>query len=149
MVPIHAPPYPPRRTIYGMIERQNPPSFYRVFDFPESNQPVVRRAFTTTPNQALYLMNSPFLHGEAKAAVATTGEAGKPAEKVRELYQRILGRSPAAPELERAMEFLAAGGGRKGQAAGAWSYGRGRFRVYGRGNRDGWVHRDASVIDQL
>jgi len=132
-VKIHVPPYPPRRSIYALIERQNPPSFFRIFDFPESNQPVVRRATTTTPNQALYLMNSPFLHGEAKAAAARTiGEHDERA-RVGQLYERILNRSPAAGELEGALSFL--GAGSRKHSAGAWMYGHGR------------LHRDSGRVD--
>lgn len=134
-VKIHEAPFPSRRSIYGLIERQNPPSFFRIFDFPESNQPVVRRATTTTPNQALYLMNSPFLHGEAKATAAATegvkGEAGR----ILALYQRVFQRVPTPSELARAKRFLGRGPGERKQSAGAWSYGHGR------------VHRDSGRVD--
>ncbi|NNM28906.1 MAG: DUF1553 domain-containing protein, partial [Akkermansiaceae bacterium] len=130
-VRIHARPFPPRRTIYGLVERQNLPSFFRVFDFPESNQPTVRRVETTTPNQALYLMNSPFLHGEAVAAVAAAGirEGDAPqAGRIDALYQRIFQRAPDPGERRRAERFLATATP-AGQTAGAWRYGHGRYRA--------------------
>lgn len=125
-VKIHQAPFPPRRTIYGLIERQNPPSFFRIFDFPESNQPVVLRTTTTTPNQALYLMNSPFLHGEARVTAARTESIADARERVRQLYQLVLQREATRGELARALAFVAAGG-KGGQSAGAWSYGHGRY----------------------
>lgn len=133
-VKIHEAPFPSRRSIYGLVERQNPPSFFRIFDFPDSNQPVVRRAATTTPNQALYLMNSPFLHGEAKAtaaAVSSVAESGR----VAALYERILQRAPSASELATAREFLGGPGASESQSAGAWSYGHGR------------IHRDSGHVE--
>ncbi len=133
-VKIHEAPFPPRRTIYGLIERQNPPSFFRIFDFPDSNQPVVRRAATTTPNQALYLMNSPFLHGEAKATAAAVQGIDE-SKRVTALYERILQRAPSAAELSRAGNFLRRNEASRGRTAGAWSYGHGR------------VHRDSEHID--
>lgn len=134
-VKIHEAPFPPRRSIYGLIERQNPPSFFRIFDFPDSNQPAVRRAATITPNQALYLMNSPFLHGEAKAAAAATAGESDEARRVSALYQRVLQRIPSSAELARARLFLRGDGAHREQTAGAWRYGHGR------------VHRDSGRVD--
>jgi hypothetical protein len=128
-VAIHQSPYPPRRTIYGFIERQNLPSFFRVFDFPESNQPTVRRAVTTTPNQALYLMNSPFVHAEARGVVKACGlqpgNAPNP-RSIDRVYQQVLRRPPTVAERRPAMEFLRAADAISTQTAGAWSYGHGR-----------------------
>ena len=139
-VRIHESPFPPRRSIYGLVERQNPPSFFRIFDFPDSNQPVVRRAATTTPNQALYLMNSPFLHGEAQAAARAGAAEGDEEKRVATLYRRILQRAPTAAESGRARAFLRDASGRGGQSAGgldlrAWplaaSFGFDRLRGLG------------------
>jgi hypothetical protein len=88
---------------------------------------VVRRVSTTTPNQALYLMNSPFLHGEARAAAeATAGVEGVP-KRVAALYERILQRGPTDLEASRAREFLQGERGSSSQSAGAWNYGHGRW----------------------
>ncbi|MEC9054133.1 MAG: DUF1553 domain-containing protein, partial [Verrucomicrobiota bacterium] len=134
-VKIHAAPFPGRRTIYGLIERQNTPSFFRIFDFPDTSQPVVKRVSTTTPNQALYLMNSPFLHGEARATAAATASEGGEKERILALYHRILLRGPSPEELVRAGGFLGSTESGLRQSAGAWSYGHGRF------------HRDSRRVD--
>ena len=126
-VKIHAAPFPGRRTIYGLIERQNTPSFFRIFDFPDTSQPVVKRVSTTTPNQALYLMNSPFLHGEARATAEATASHEGEKERILALYQRILLRRPSPEELVRARVFLGSAEQGVRQSAGAWSYGHGRF----------------------
>ena len=53
-------PFTTRRTVYGFIERQNLPGLFRTFDFagPDTHSP--KRPYTTVPQQALFLMNSPF-----------------------------------------------------------------------------------------
>ena len=132
---IHEAPFPGRRTIYGLIERQNTPSFFRIFDFPDSSQPVVKRSATTTPNQALYLMNSPFLHGEARATAAATASHQDEKARIVALYLRALQRGPSPGELTRAQRFLGSAGAGMRQSAGAWSYGHGR------------VHRDSGQVE--
>ena len=58
-------PFSKRRTVYGLIERQNLPAFFRTFDFatPDGHSP--QRFTTTVPQQALFLMNSPFVIEQA------------------------------------------------------------------------------------
>ena len=55
-----------RRTIYGLIDAQNLPGVLRTFDFatPDTHSP--KRFVTTVPQQALYLMNNPFVVEQAK-----------------------------------------------------------------------------------
>ena len=65
-IDIFAKPYSKRRTIYGLIERQNLPGVLRTFDFatPDTHSP--KRFVTTVPQQALYLMNNPFVVEQAR-----------------------------------------------------------------------------------
>jgi hypothetical protein len=134
-VRIHEAPFPGRRTIYGLIERQNTPSFFRIFDFPDSSQPAVKRASTTTPKQALYLMNSPFLHGEARVSAAATASHQDEEARIVALYLRVLQRVPSPAEQARARRFLGSAKPSLRQSAGAWSYGHGRH------------HRDSGRVD--
>jgi hypothetical protein len=53
-------PFPARRAVYGYIERQNLPAFFRTFDFANPNTHTPERPQTTAPQQALFFMNSPF-----------------------------------------------------------------------------------------
>ena len=64
-VPLTTPPFSTRRSVYGFIERQNLPGFFRTFDFasPDAHSPA--RPHTTVPQQAMYLMNSPFAMEQA------------------------------------------------------------------------------------
>ena len=113
---ITEPPFSARRTIYGFIDRQNLDGLYRAFDFAVPDATSPRRFVTTVPQQALFLMNSPFLHEQSRrlaaVVVANDGQADSstnsadPADGVRKLYLRALGRQPAADELTLGIEFL-------------------------------------------
>ena len=117
---ITEPPFSRRAHVYGFIDRQNLDGLYRTFDFAVPDATSPRRFVTTVPQQALFLMNSPFLHEqtrqltaldrrsqpEAPPATAGSASAGDPAEGVRQLYRRVLGRSPEPDELDLAIEFV-------------------------------------------
>src|SRR5204862_4749957 len=47
-----------RRTIYGLVDRQDLPAMYRAFDFAVPDQCAERRPRTTVPQQALFALNS-------------------------------------------------------------------------------------------
>ena len=107
-------PFAGRRTVYAKIRRGFLPPIMRAFDFPGSEEALMKRSNTITPTQALYLMNSPFLRGEARALAHEH-------PKVALLYQAVLGRPPTLDERKRAFAWLARA--RSQSTAGAWSYG--------------------------
>ena len=76
-VALNEPPFPPRRTVYGFIDRQNLDGLYRTFDFAVPDATSPKRFVTTVPQQALFLMNSPFVQEQAKTP-------GRAAERDRE-----------------------------------------------------------------
>ena len=86
----------------------------RAFDFPGSEEALMKRTTTTTPTQALYLMNSPFLHGEARAI------ANK-APSIEGIYQTVLQRPPTSPETRAVQDWLQRA--RDTRSAGSWEYG--------------------------
>ncbi len=102
-------PYPLRRTLYGTIDRQNLPGTLRSFDLASPDQHSPGRFTTTVPQQALYLMNSPFVIEQARA-VSRRPELSWPmptAERVRRLYAVTLARQPSPEEAALAAEFVA------------------------------------------
>ncbi len=107
-VTITEPPFSPRRTVYGFIDRQNLDGLYRTFDFAVPDATSPRRFVTTVPQQALFLMNSPFLHEQARrlAAEARPDDSSDPSQGIRRLYRRVLLRSPEPEELAMADGFL-------------------------------------------
>jgi hypothetical protein len=101
-----------RRTVYGYIERQNLPGLFRTFDFPNPDALSPQRYVTTVPQQALFLMNSPFLLDKAKkfAARPDVAARGGTAERVEALYRLVYGRAPEAEESTLALRYLEKGG---------------------------------------
>lgn len=99
-----------RRTVYGLVDRQNMPDVYRAFDFAIPDQCVERRPRTTVPQQALFALNSPFVMEQARA-LAARGEVArskKDSQRVEALFRRVLDRNPTKHETASALRFIAA-----------------------------------------
>jgi mono/diheme cytochrome c family protein len=106
-VTITEPPFPARRTVYGFIDRQNLDGVYRTFDFASPDTSSPRRFVTTVPQQALFLMNSPFVIEQAKHLAARPEVNGaSPPERVEKLYRLLYGRAPDPRERAAALAFL-------------------------------------------
>jgi hypothetical protein len=98
-------PFPTRRTIYGKIDRSNFPGTFRSFDVASPDQHSPQRFQTTVPQQALFLLNSPFVVEQSKAlAKRATGKTDE--DRIRHLYRLALGRNPTAEELALGREFI-------------------------------------------
>jgi len=108
-VDLMAQPWPTRRTLYGRIDRQNLPNLFRTFDFASPDTHSPRRYTTTVPQQALYLLNNPFVREQAKhlATRQEFSDASDPTVKVERLYEVALARKPTAQELDLGKTFLA------------------------------------------
>ncbi|HKB37255.1 MAG TPA: DUF1549 and DUF1553 domain-containing protein, partial [Gemmataceae bacterium] len=101
------PPFATRRSIYGFIDRQNLPGLFRTFDFASPDAHVPQRHGTTVPQQALFLMNSPFLVEQARHLVARLDEKRtEPAQRIVQLYRLLYGRSPEAEETALGLRFI-------------------------------------------
>jgi len=100
-------PFATRRAVYGFVDRQNLPGTLRSFDFalPDTHSP--QRFTTTVPQQALFLMNSPFVIEQAKALAARATDAD-PARKVNQLYRFAYGRPPTSEETAIALDYVSA-----------------------------------------
>ena len=95
-----------RRTIYGLVDRQDVPGMYRAFDFASPDQTAERRPNTTTPQQALFAMNSPFVAQQARGVAEATIGIPLAADKIRAIYRRVLLREPTAEELTSSEAFV-------------------------------------------
>jgi hypothetical protein len=115
-------PFSGRRTIYGFIDRQNLDGLYRTFDFATPDATSPRRFVTTVPQQALFLMNSPFLHDQARrlAALIHAEASSDPTERISRLYRRVLLRAPEPDELAMAREFIRHQSGTPTPAPAGW-----------------------------
>ena len=130
-VDITTEPYPTRRAVYAMIERQNLPGLFRTFDFASPDVTSSQRFHTTVPQQALFLLNSPFAMQQAQALMlrpevksATTDE-----QRIAALYRAVYQRAPDAEEIALARHYVATPSAATDAAgeAPAWQYGHGAF----------------------
>lgn len=124
--------YKPRRSVYGFIERQNLPGVFRTFDFANPDAHSPGRYATTVPQQALYMMNSPFVVDQVRALVKRpeVAETKSPIERIRAMYEFAYGREPRDAEIEMAAEFLATEAftpARPEAGPPAWQYGYGSY----------------------
>lgn len=121
---------PYRRTIYGYIDRGNLSSLYRTFDFANPDATVGQRFNSTVPQQALYLMNSPFVGDLARSIVHRDDVKNKVDEeqRIEMLYQICFQRMPTALETKVGLRFLEDQSGVKGgDAKPIWQYGYGQY----------------------
>jgi cytochrome c553 len=99
-------PFSTRRSIYGFIDRQNLPGVFRTFDFalPDTHSP--QRFTTIVPQQALYLMNSAFMHEQARHLALRTAAAGDPTARVQDMYRLVFARDARPGEVFLALGFV-------------------------------------------
>ncbi len=92
-----------RRTVYGYVDRYDLDPTYRTFDFPNPDISAPLRPSTTVPQQALFLLNSPFLLDQAKRLANRSDLASipDPDARIARLYLDLFGR-PAQPPRGRA-----------------------------------------------
>jgi mono/diheme cytochrome c family protein len=107
---IAAPPFGKRRTVYGFIDRQNLPGLFRAFDLASPDSTSPQRFTTTVPQQALFLMNSPFPAEQARALVARPDvvAAKTDEERIDRLHRLTFGRPADPAEVKLGLEFLQA-----------------------------------------
>jgi mono/diheme cytochrome c family protein len=101
-------PFSTRRTLYGWVDRNDLPGWYRSFDFPTPEASAPERPRTTVPQQALFLLNSEFVHEQARhlshrTALALLQGQGR---RVEMIYQLALGRAPTHQERQLALGFV-------------------------------------------
>ncbi|QDS91485.1 Planctomycete cytochrome C [Roseimaritima multifibrata] len=95
-----------RRMIYMTKVRQEQEAVFGVFDCPDFNQVVSARNRSTTPLQALNLLNSRFVLQQADLFVERLEQqTSTPEERVSLAYQLCFGRSPEPDESEAALAF--------------------------------------------
>jgi hypothetical protein len=128
-VDLLAQPFTKRRTIYGFIDRQNLPNMFRSFDFASPDQHAPMRFANTVPQQALFMMNSPFIVEQARA-LATRAPEPSASDKVRALYRAALSRDPSQDEIDLALAFVNSETSTPSLASSrlpAWQYGYGEY----------------------
>lgn len=115
----------PRRTLYGHVDRQNLPAFFRTFDFANPDYHVPKRNQTTTPQQSLWMLNHPFGRSLADELAAKVASLPDDDAKVRALYLAVLARTPRADETALALDYLREAS--QAPAPAAWTNGFGGY----------------------
>jgi hypothetical protein len=101
-------PFSPRRTIYGFIDRQNLPGLFRTFDFPSPDSTSPQRYETTVPQQALFMMNGPFVMEQVRQLVhrPELQNQQSPEARVQALYSLVFSRPAEPDEISLGLRFI-------------------------------------------
>ncbi|MEQ1850985.1 MAG: DUF1553 domain-containing protein, partial [Chthoniobacteraceae bacterium] len=99
---------PYRRTIYAMVDRSALPEMFNTFDFANPDMSTGERILTTVPQQALFMMNSPFVAEQVRGLFSRPDfpAAGSTEDKVRFIFRVVFQRAPRPEELALAKQFL-------------------------------------------
>lgn len=96
-----------RRSVYLMTQRMQRHPFLALFDGPDTNASTDRRVTSTTPLQALYLMNDPFVHAQARQmAQRLLAENMDEGRRIERAYLLLFSRPPTPEEQSAAIDYL-------------------------------------------
>ncbi|MDB4694919.1 PSD1 and planctomycete cytochrome C domain-containing protein [bacterium] len=98
-----------RRSVYTFSKRTAPFAAFATFDGPSGETCLARRDRSTTPLQALSLLNDEmyleYASGLADTVTNQLGNDGDPREIASLMFRQLLSRAPEKPELQAIMEF--------------------------------------------
>ncbi len=107
--PFHAIYESDHRSVYLMVQRNRRHPYLALFDAADPNQSVEKRQPTTTPTQALFLMNSPFVHEQSKGfGRQITAVAGDDLTKTLWALETAHGRIPQESVVKETLAFVSA-----------------------------------------
>ncbi|MDP1564283.1 MAG: DUF1553 domain-containing protein [Pirellulaceae bacterium] len=107
--PFHAVYESNQRSVYLMLQRNRRHPYLALFDAADPNQSIAARQPTTTPTQALFLMNSPFVHEVAEAfSRQVVSVPGDERAKTRWAFESVHGQIPEDAVIQDAIAFVAA-----------------------------------------
>jgi len=98
-----------RRMLYQERMRRVDDQMFTAFDFPDCGQVRAKRPVSTTPLQALNLLNSPFVREQAEQLASRVNRetSGNDAEEqIRRSFQLLLNREPDSEELAACKEVV-------------------------------------------
>lgn len=125
-------PFTNRRTVYGLVERQNMEAFIKSFDFASPDTHSPKRFTTIVPQQALFLMNSPFVIEHARNLEIRSNCCSDDSIEARgtRLFEICFQRAPTKEEIEQMAAFLSRTDFDDGPAPpdpSGWEYGYGSY----------------------
>jgi len=97
-----------RRTLYGFIDRLDLPDMFLTFDFANPEMSSGQRYETTVPQQALFMMNSPFVIARARDLVQRDDlrELTDEAQRIERLHHILYQRPADAQDLQLGLALL-------------------------------------------
>jgi hypothetical protein len=96
-----------RRSVYLMTQRIQRHPFLALFDGADTNASTASRITSTTPLQALFLMNDPFVHERAKGfAARLLKEEADEARRIERAYLLLFGRPPSDEDVREVVDYL-------------------------------------------
>ncbi|MCA9023347.1 MAG: DUF1553 domain-containing protein, partial [Planctomycetaceae bacterium] len=102
-----------RRSIYLRMSIMDPPRFLVGFNLPDLKLPTGKRDVTNVPNQALILMNDPFVKAQADewATQLLKQPADSIKDRISQMFRKAYGREPVQEELNRWSDLVTELGG--------------------------------------
>ena len=98
-----------RRSVYTFSKRTAPFAAFATFDGPSGETCLARRDRSTTPLQALSLLNDEmyleYADGLAETVTSNVGQDAEPRVIASVMFRRLLSRFPEQAELEAILEF--------------------------------------------
>ncbi len=97
-----------RRMLYQERMRRVDDQLFTAFDFPDCGQVRAKRPVSTTPLQALNLMNSKFVMAQAKliSERALKERGNDPKQAIQRCFELLLGRRADAQELQASLDLI-------------------------------------------
>jgi len=106
-----------RRSVFLMTQRIQRHPYLAIFDGADPSTSTPARPTSTTPLQALFLLNDPLIHEQAKrVAQRLLTDAGDRGARIQRAYALLFARPATAEELAAADQFLTATTARLGAA---------------------------------
>ena len=123
-----------RRSVYLMTQRIQRHPYLAIFDGADPSASTPVRPTSTTPTQALFLLNDPFVHSQSgRLAERISGMGLDDQTKISQAYALLFSRAPTAEEAGASLRFLkdarASVGGSDAEPEAWRSYLRALFRL--------------------
>jgi hypothetical protein len=95
------------RSVYLMTQRVQRHPFLGIFDGADTNVSTDKRTRSIIPQQALYLMNNPFVRDQARGfAQRLMGASESIQQRIEQAHRLAWGRSARAPEIEKGRRHI-------------------------------------------
>lgn len=117
-----------RRSLYLFVDRFNQATVPAMFDFANPDTHSPQRFVTTVPQQALFLMNSPFMRDQSGKLAGKLPVKGSTVDSqtITALYRQVLLRDPTPDEVELVQRFNIDAAELQATPAFLWKYGAGK-----------------------